>query len=548
MRWWERRSLALAALLGAGATTAGIALTATSGWLVVRASEQPAVLTLLTAVVAVRAFGIARPVLRYAERLRSHDASLRDLTERRAQAYARLVPLTPARLGRRRRADLLGGVVDDLTEVVEAQVRVTVPVVAAAAAGVLTVVLTALLAPTAGLVAGGLVVVTALVGLLSERAEAAAQAELLAARAVLLGSAELAAARALEVRAAGLAWAVLDRVDAAQGVVEHALRRQSRGRATTAAAIPVLVAATTVAVAVIARDLEVPIAVKGLLVLTPVAVVEAFQPLVEAVRASARARAAAARLAGLLGQEPAISDSPHAGSGSSTVGRSAATTGVRLELTGARASWDGVTTAVGPVDLDLPAGVRLLVTGPNGGGKSTLLALLARQLELSGGRYTVDGIDVRDRPVDDVRSQVAVVDDEPHVFASTLRENLRLALPLGDTTTGDPDLVAALRQAGLAGWVASLPAGLDTRLGSGSRGMSGGERARLAVARSLLSGRPVLLLDEPFAHLEHATAEAVLADLLASAPDRSVVVVSHTPVGVERFDTVLDLEPARVPR
>ena len=75
MRWWERRSLALAALLGAGATTAGIALTATSGWLVVRASEQPAVLTLLTAVVAVRAFGIARPVLRYAERLRSHDAS-----------------------------------------------------------------------------------------------------------------------------------------------------------------------------------------------------------------------------------------------------------------------------------------------------------------------------------------------------------------------------------------------------------------------------------------------------------------------------------------
>ncbi len=545
MRWWERRSLALAALLGAGATTAGIALTATSGWLVVRASERPAVLTLLTAVVAVRAFGIARPVLRYAERLRSHDASLRDLAERRAQAYARLVPLTPARLGRRRRADLLGGVVDDLTEVVEAQVRVTVPVVAAAAAGVLTAVLTAVLAPAAGLVVGGLVVVTALVGLLAERAEAAAQAELLAARAVLLGSAELVAARAGEVRAAGLASAVLDRVEAAQGVVEHALRRQSRGRATTAAAILVVVAATTVAVALIAHDLNVPIAVKGLLVLTPVAVVEAFQPLVEAVRASARARAAAARLAGLLVQEPAVSDSPHAGSGSpTTVTKTAATTGVRLELTGARASWDGVTTAVGPVDLDLAAGVRLLVTGPNGSGKSTLLALLARQLELSGGRYTMDGIDVRDRPVDDVRSLVAVVDDEPHVFASTLRENLRLALPLVDTTTGDPALVSAIQRAGLAGWMEGLPAGLDTRLGSGGRGLSGGERARLAVARALLSGRPVLLLDEPFAHLDHATAEAVLADLLAGAPDRSVVVVSHTPVAVERFDAVLDLERA----
>ena len=146
--------------------------------------------------------------------------------------------------------------------------------------------------------------------------------------------------------------------------------------------------------------------------------------------------------------------------------------------------------------------------------------------------------------MDDVRSLVAVVDDEPHVFASTLRENLRLALPLVDTTTGDPALVSAIQRAGLAGWLEGLPAGLDTRLGSGGRGLSGGERARLAVARALLSGRPVLLLDEPFAHLDHATAEAVLADLLAGAPDRSVVVVSHTPLAVERFDAVLDLERA----
>ena len=541
-RWWERRSLALASLLGAGATTAGIALTATSGWLVVRASEQPAVLSLLTAVVAVRAFGIARPVLRYAERLRSHDASLRDLAERRAQAYARLVPLTPARLGRRRRADLLGGVVDDLSEVVEAQVRVTVPVTAAATAGVLTALLTALQAPSVGMLIAGLVLATAVVGLLARRAESAAQGDLLEGRAELLASSQLVTGQAEQVRAAGAGPAVLARGDVAQRAVERATRRQSRGRAATAAAILVLVAATTVAAAVLTRDLSVPIAVKGLLVLTPVAVVEAFQPLVEAVRASARARAATARLSRLLVQEPAVSDSPHARTGALSAH---GTTGIRLQLTDARASWDGVATAVGPVDLDLEPGTRLLVTGPNGGGKSTLLALLGRQLELSGGRYTVDGTDVRDLPVEEVRALVAVVDDEPHVFASTLRENLRLALPIDDSESGDAELVTGLRRAGLGGWLGGLPDGLATRLGSGGRGLSGGERARLAVARALLSGRPVLLLDEPVAHLDHATATAVLADVLGGAHGRSVVVVSHTPLSAESYDRVMDLTPVR---
>jgi thiol reductant ABC exporter CydC subunit len=530
-----------AALLGAGATTAGIALTATSGWLVVRASEQPVVLTLLTAVVAVRAFGIARPLLRYAERLRSHDVSLRDLAERRAETYARLVPLTPARLGRRRRADLLGGVVDDLSEVVEAQVRVTVPVAAAAAAGILTVVLTSALAPPVGLVLAGLVLATAAVGLIAERLETAAQGPLLAARGEIQAASQLVAGQAEEVRAAGGQQVVMARVTAAQHAVARATARQSRGRALTAAAILVLVAVTTALAAVLVHDLPLALPVKGLLVLTPVAVVEAFSPLVEAVRAAARARGANTRLHGLLDQQAAVADRPHArprtdlGDGPS---------GIRLELSGARASWDDTTTAVGPVDLVVGPRTRLLVTGPNGGGKSTLLALLARQLELSGGRYAVGGVDVRDLPVEDVRAQVAVVDDEPHVFASTLRENLRLALPLDDDSTSDDELVKGLRQAGLGAWFDALPAGLNTRLGSGGRGVSGGERARLAVARALLSRRPVLLLDEPVAHLDHATAVEVLDDLLDGAANRSVVLVSHTPVAVERFDAVLELKPA----
>ena len=143
-------------------------------------------------------------------------------------------------------------------------------------------------------------------------------------------------------------------------------------------------------------------------------------------------------------------------------------------------------------------------------------------------------------PLEDLRSLLAIVDDEPHVFASSLRANLLVAAP--DAT--DEDAVAALAAAGLNDWYAGLTQGLDTVLGSGGRGVSGGERARLGLARALLSGRPVILLDEPVAHLDHAPAMSILADLTVATRDRTVVMVSHRPEGLDGFDQVLDLTPS----
>ena len=134
----------LAGLWGGLALTSGVALTATSGWLIVRASERPVILTLLTAIVGVRAFGMARPFFRHLERLRSHDTALGDLAEARTRVYAALVPLTPARLGRRSRSAVLTGVVEDLTDVVEAHVRVRGPVLSAVVAAASTTLLTVL--------------------------------------------------------------------------------------------------------------------------------------------------------------------------------------------------------------------------------------------------------------------------------------------------------------------------------------------------------------------------------------------------------------------
>jgi ABC-type transport system involved in cytochrome bd biosynthesis fused ATPase/permease subunit len=300
------------------------------------------------------------------------------------------------------------------------------------------------------------------------------------------------------------------------------------------------VGAAVVVVARLVVDLDVTAPVKALLLLTPVAVSEAITPLVDAMRSLARARAAADRVDALLGLEPAVRDATRA---TPRDHRGHATGAPDIRLEAVTASWTGARTDAGPVDLHVAPGTHLALMGPNGAGKSTLLALLARHLDPSGGRCTWDGADVTAVPADAVRSRVAVVDDEPHVFATTLRHNLRLAAP--DAT--DADLLEALDRAGLGRLLAGLPDGLDTRLGAGGRGVSGGERARLGVARALASTRPVILLDEPVAHLDPPTARSVVTDLLGTDHhdiSRTIVMVTHRDEGLDRFDRVIRIDAA----
>jgi ATP-binding cassette, subfamily C, bacterial CydC len=525
------RQTIIGALLGGAATASGIALTATSGWLIVRASEEPIILTLMVAIVAVRTFGIARPFFRYLERLVSHDAALDDLARRRTSVYAALIPLTPARLGRRSRSRVLTGVVDDLTDVVEAQVRVTVPLLSSALAALVAVLLTAWFSPAVGLVLAGLMVAVAGTCWVAWLLESHSRDELLESRAEVLRVSDLVARQAAELQAIGATETAAGWLDDAHDTLRRAVRRQSRGRALVAAALLVATAVATLLAALLVDPAVTGRAVAALLVVVPVALGDALVPLVDTMRHLARAEGSAVRLEALLDQEPAVTDSAAAlADGIQSSGR-------RVDLDGVAASWTGHGEQLEPTDLHLAPGQRVAVVGPNGTGKSTLLAVLARQLDPSRGRHAVDNVDVHHLTIDDVRRHVAVVDDEPHVFAGSLATNLRLAGPDAD----DAALRRALRRAGLGRWLAELPDGLDTALGSGGRGLSGGERARLGVARAVLAERPVVLLDEPTAHLDHATATAVLDDVLSATDGRSVVMVSHRLEALGRFDTVLDL-------
>jgi ATP-binding cassette subfamily C protein CydCD len=215
-----------------------------------------------------------------------------------------------------------------------------------------------------------------------------------------------------------------------------------------------------------------------------------------------------------------------------------------LSLHDVTAAWPGGAPVLHGVTATARRGAGwLVVRGPSGSGKSTLLAVLMASLRPSAGEYRLDGVSSTDLTGTQIRRHLAWCPQDPHIFASTIRANLLLGLPEG-TTDADARLWTVLREVGLAELVAALPDGLDTHVGSGGTRLSGGERRRLAVARTLLTGRDVVLLDEPTAHLDPPTARTLIADLRHILRDRTVVCVTHDATVVALEDSVLDLTPA----
>jgi ATP-binding cassette subfamily C protein CydCD len=214
-----------------------------------------------------------------------------------------------------------------------------------------------------------------------------------------------------------------------------------------------------------------------------------------------------------------------------------------VDVDGVTARW-GDRTALSEVSLRVAPGQRVGVVGPSGSGKSTLAALLMRFVDPEEGSVALGGVGLPRLALDDVRRTVGLVDDDPHVIATTVAENIRLARP----TATDDEVDGALRDAGLDTWLDGLEEGLSTRLGDGAAAVSGGERARLGVARSLLADQRVLVLDEPTAHLDHANAELLARQVLGGDRGRAVVWITHEPLGLHLLDHVVELEssdPAR---
>lgn len=527
----QRARLGLAVLLGAAALGSGVALTATSAWLISTAALHPPVLTLMVAIVAVRTFGLAKGVLRYTERLVSHDAALRAATDLRVRVWAALVRIGPAATGRLRRGDLLARLVGDVEAQQDLLVRVLLPAAAAGLVGVGVVVGFALLLPIAAVVAAvGLLV--AGVGAPAAAIWAARRSErhtgALRAR-VSAGTVEVVDGAA-DLLVAGADTRYRDRLTHLGHRLTAALRRAALARG-LGGGIGVLAIGATAAVELVVGAAAVHAgALAGpalaVLVLTPLACADVVAGLPDAAVRLLTAVPAAGRLAELE-QTPAPVVDPTVAAG------------VRppreLAAEGLAVRWPGAPVdTVSGVELQLAPGDRLALIGPSGSGKSTVVAALLRTLPAAAGRVTADGRDTAGLIGDEVRAGIAWCGPWTHLFDSTLRANLLLAAPDAD----DADLVGALVRAQLGDWLDTLPDGLDTALGEHGGPVSGGERQRLGIARALLADRPILVLDEPTAHLDGTTATALAGELVTATQGRTALLVTHRPEQAPGVPTV----------
>jgi thiol reductant ABC exporter CydC subunit len=518
--------LLLAVLAGAGAAACAVGLTATSSWLISRAAEQPPMFALMLSVTAVRAFGIGRGVLRYAERLAAHDAAFRVLAELRASVYARLARLAPAGLAELRSGDLLARLVGDVDGLADLWLRVLLPGASAGVAAAGAVLLIAGLLPVAAVALALSVLVTAIGGPLAAGAVARrAERSLSPARGAMTDAALETLRGAPELLALGAVPRAMASLAAADRVLARAERRSAAGAgvgtlvAGLASGAAVWISLLTGIAAVRAGSLAgVALAV---VVLTPIAVHEIVAPLATAARLLPGLAASAGRVQDILRRPDPVAEP--ASPGAIPAGPLA------LRVRGLLVRYpDAPADALGPLDLDLHAGGRLVVTGPSGGGKSTLAAACMRFVRPSGGTLALVGedgapVDLAGLASDDVRHVIGLCEQDPHIFDATVADNVRLA----KADAPDEELERALDAAGLLDWVRTLPRGLATAVGEHGARLSGGQRQRLALARALLADVQILILDEPTEHLDEPTARAFVADLDRVAGSRAVLVLTH---------------------
>ncbi|GAC1663525.1 MAG: thiol reductant ABC exporter subunit CydC [Ktedonobacteraceae bacterium] len=547
LAWPVRTWMALSALIGVATVLCGIGLAATSAFLISQAALHPSEAALSIAIVGVRFFGIARGTFRYLERLVSHRTAFRLLADMRVWFYKALVPLAPARLmtvkngsqQELRSGDVLRRAVSDVDTLQNFYIRVLAPPVIAALVALIMWLFLGAFGGLFGLVYLCLFLLASIVvPLLAHLSSRRLGQQMVATRSDL--QAQL--------------------VDNIQGIADLIAFGQEQRQVASIQALTKKLNTMQMAMSYIGGTqnalanffmnmtawimlfIAIPFVHNGqldglflaLLVLSALASFEIVMPLPGAFQQLGGNLKAASRLFEIVDAQPGVDDPKQPAPLPQD-------TTIIIEHLNFRYEADEP-YVLHDINLTIKPDECVMLVGPSGSGKSTLTHLLLRFYEYKEGRITLGGHDLRNYRQDDLYKLISVVEQDTHLFNTSIRANLMLARP----EASDEEMVEAAKKAQLHDFVQTLSQGYETEVGEQGLRLSGGERQRLAIARAFLKDTPIVILDEPTVNLDAIAEQSVLQAIQSLRQRRATLMVTHRLTAMDKANEILVFQDGHV--